>query len=78
MYEMPDFSQVYFELGRLSSKLKKPAATKYYLGKYYLVEGKIKIAKKNLQEAIKDDKLEKDLKTDAERTLELIKRLQKK
>ena len=78
MYKLPEFSQVYFELGRLSSTMKKPAATKYYLGKYYLTEGKVKIARKNLQEAVKDEKLELELKADAENTLELIKRLLKK
>ncbi len=78
MQKMPDFSQVYFELGRLSSKLNKNAATKYYLGKYYLAEGKVKIAQKNIQEAEKDKSLQPELKVDAKRTLELIERLLKK
>ncbi len=78
MYAMPDFSQVYFELGRLSSSFNKPGATRYYLGKYYLAEGKIKIAQKNITAAIADKSLETSLLNDAKKTNEIIERLLKK
>jgi len=81
MYEMPEYAQVYFELGRLSAAQGKAAEPKYYLGKYHLLQGKLDLAQHNLEIALaKDglDGLDDLLAEDAERSLELIARIQKK
>lgn len=77
MYAMPEYSKVYFELGKLSASKKKSAEADYYLGKYYLYEGKIKLAKNKLTKASKAEDLSKELVLDAKRTLDLIARLEK-
>jgi predicted Zn-dependent protease len=77
MYEMPEYAKVYFELGRLSAAQGKTAETSYYLGKYYLIEGKLELARQNLETASKNDKLAAELELDAQRSLDLIKRLLK-
>lgn len=77
MYKMPEYSQVYFDLGKLHSFKNYQAETLYYLGKFYLSQGKLDIAKKNLEGALKDERLESELTKHAKNDLELIKRLKK-
>lgn len=77
MYRFPKYSKAYFELGKLNSQKGLPAFTQYYLGKYYLYEGKLKLSKKNLQSALKTEKLPEELILDVKRTLDTIKRLEK-
>ncbi len=77
MFTMPTFSRVYFELGKLSAARGKQGEASYYLGKYYLYEGKLEISRKNLQIASQHDETSKELKLDTKRSLDLIDRLEK-
>ncbi|MEE4240529.1 MAG: M48 family metalloprotease [Desulfopila sp.] len=77
MYELPEFSQVYFELGRLSAAVDEAGMASYYLGKYYLIEGKLDIAKSNFQKALQSDLLPEELVLDTKQSLDLIERLKK-
>lgn len=74
---MPEYSKVYFQLGKLKSQQKRNGDASYYLGKYYLYEGKHKLAAPSFKAAIKDEATDESLKKDAKESLELLKRLQK-
>ncbi len=77
VFEMPEFARGYFELGRLSAAQGKTGEPKYYLGKYHLLQGKLPLAKHNLEKAIAGDYLDPALAEDARQSLELIERLEK-
>ena len=77
IFAMPDFAQGYFELGRLSAAQGKRGEPKYYLGKYHLLQGKLPLAKHNLETAMAADDLLPQLAKDARESLELIERLEK-
>lgn len=77
MYEIPDLAKVYFELGRLGAMQGKEAESNYYLGKNYLYQGKLALAKNNFQSAIENGGLNKELLKDAEESIQTIERLKK-
>lgn len=77
MYEIPDLAKVYFELGKVSSVKGNSPETSYYLGKYYLYQGKLQQAKKNLKSAVENDAISEELLKDAKQELEIIERLEK-
>ena len=77
MYEIPEFAKVYYELGRLSAAKGLPAETNFYLGKFYLYEGKLKLSRNKLDTALKSKSLPSEIELDAKRSLELIDRLEK-
>lgn len=77
IYEIPDFEKAYFDLGKLNAARGKSAETSYYLGKYYLINGKLPLARKNLETAINDENLADELHFEAEQALDLIERLEK-
>jgi len=58
MYTMPDLAKVYFELGRLSAGRGKEAASKFYLGKYHLLRGNLKLAERNMEIALESNELD--------------------
>jgi beta-barrel assembly-enhancing protease len=68
--EMPDYSKVYFELGKLKAAIGENANSAYYLAKYNLYEGRLKLAKHNLETALKRPGLDEEYK-------EKIKKMQK-
>jgi len=74
--ETPEYSKVYYELGKLRSDQGKKSEASYYLGKYYLYEGHIKLARKNFRLALKDRSLAPKISEDAELMLDTIKRLE--
>jgi predicted Zn-dependent protease len=74
---MPDYSKVYFEIGKLKATQGETGTASYYLGKYNLYEGRLKIARQNLQVAWNDPELDATLKADIETMRELMDRLQK-
>ncbi len=51
----PTYSKVYYELGNLKSLQGEGGVSSYYLGKFYLYEGKLRLARQSLS-AAKDDK----------------------
>ncbi len=70
---MPDYSQLYWEYGRLKAGQGKTGESNFYLGKYYLYEGKIKQAKEYLGRSAKDASLPMSIRNEA---ASILKRLQ--
>lgn len=75
---MPLYSKVYFELGRLRAAKGDNGTASYYLAKYYLYEGRLKLAKQSLQVALTDPRLTEDLRQDGQMMQEIIEKLMKK
>lgn len=75
---MPDYSKVYFEIGKLKAAKGEKGNSLYYLGKYNLYEGRLKIARDNLRIALKDPAIDKDLKADIKKIKELMDKLEEK
>ena len=78
MYHLPEFSKVYYELGNLAAGKGKAGISNYYLGKYNLYEGKLKLAVFSLKAAGRDKKLPEAMKKEAKVLLAKIERLRKK
>lgn len=76
-YKMPEYSKVYFELGKIASQKNQNSLSSLYLGKFYLYEGKLKLARFSLNSLMKDDTAKENEKVEAERLLETIERLEK-
>ncbi len=74
--EIPEFSKVYYELGKLRNQQGLKGESSYYLGKYYLYEGRIELARKNFRLALKDRSLAQRIAEDAEAMLDTIYRLE--
>lgn len=74
----PAYSKVYFELGQLKSRQGKSGDASYYLGKYYLYEGRLRLAKQSLLTAAKASGLQDTNKDDIKRLQEIIARLEEK
>lgn len=72
---MPEYSQVYFELGQLKARNKKNGDASFYLGKHYLYEGKLKLSKHSFKAAVANKTTAESFKKDAEESLELLERL---
>lgn len=74
--EMPEYSTVYFELGQLAENQGKTGASTFYLGKFYLYEGKIPLARESLAAAEKNTSTPEALRRESRTLLETIKRLE--
>lgn len=74
-FELPEYSKVYFELGKIAADDKKAGMSSYYLGKYNLYEGKLKLARQSFKGALRDADLSPDVKNDAEGLLKKIDKL---
>lgn len=77
-YEMPRYSKVYFELGKIATAQGRKGTANMNLGKYYLYEGKLKLARFSLGAALKDDTLTEKEKKEVERLQEQVEKLMKK
>lgn len=77
-YEMPEYSIVYFEIGRILSQEGREMESRFYLGKYNLYEGKLKLAASNFKQVGKSDMVDQKLREESEKLLSLIERLKKK
>lgn len=75
---MPEYSKVYFEIGKLKAASGENGNSLYYLAKYNLYEGRLKIARENLHVAMADPALDRNLKDDIVILLELMDRLEGK
>lgn len=73
---MPDYSRLYYELGRLKAEQGKQAVSNFYLAKYYLYEGRIKFAKQYFKQSTKSKTLPKSMKDEAQSTLDRLKELE--
>lgn len=75
-YQMPEYSDVYFAIGRVQSRLGNNVESRFYLGKYNLYEGKLKLAEYNFKEVARMSPSE-TLRQESEEMLALIERLKK-
>ncbi len=76
-FETPEFSDVYFDMGRILSDLGRNTESRYNLGMYNLYEGKIKLAEANFKQVIKTADKDSDIALDSQEKLALIERLKK-
>lgn len=77
-YGLPEYSRVYFDLGKIATSRQKHGEASLYLGKYYLYEGKLKLATFSLHNVAKVTTADEAVKTEAKVLLEQVERLQKK
>ncbi len=77
MYELPEYSKVYFELGQLASIEGSYGISNFYLGKFNLYEGKLPLAVSNFKAAIKDDGLSEEMKNESKKLLKKIRKISK-
>ncbi|WP_339132735.1 MAG: M48 family metalloprotease [Candidatus Electrothrix sp. GW3-4] len=73
---IPEYSQVYYELARVKSGQGERGASTFYLAKYYLYEGRIKYAKQYLRRAEKDPQVPGPLQEEAKVILKRLKELE--
>ena len=76
-YELPEFPRVYFALGEIASRERKSGLASLDLGRYYMYEGKMRLARISLQRAVKDGTSGDKVKAQSKQLLETIKRLEK-
>ncbi len=75
-YNLPEYSKVYFELGKIASQKGRNATASLFLGKYYLYEGKLKLARGTLGSVGRDKNATAKEKEQSEALLETIERLE--
>ncbi len=73
----PTYSKLYYELGKLKAQQGKGGESSYFLGKFYLYEGKLKLARHNMEKAQKKITLPQEQRDDIDRMLGIIDRLEK-
>lgn len=76
-YHLPEYSQIYFELGQIASDKNQTGLSSYYLGKYYLYEGKLKSAEVSFKKALRNSDTPASIQAESKELLEKIKRLRK-
>lgn len=77
-HSMEEYSKVFYELGRISSLKKKNGDTHYYLGKYNLYEGKLKLARMSFKKAERAKDLNKEYAAKIPDYMKLLEKLLKK
>ncbi len=75
-YVLPEFAKVYFAMGEIASQEKKSGLASLELGRYYLYEGKMRLAKFSLHRALKDSTSDKQVKGHSKQLLQTIKDLE--
>ncbi len=73
---MPEYSKVYFEIGKLKAAKGENGNALFYLGKYNLYEGRLKLARENLYVALTYPDLDDDLKGEIDKMREIMNRLE--
>lgn len=74
-YEMPEYSTVYFEIGKIFAQKGMEIESRFYLGKYNLYEGKLKLAASNFKQVFKSAQSDQKMKDESEKMLSLIEKL---
>ena len=77
MRTMPEYPQVYFELGRIKSGQGLVWESNFYLAKYYLYEGKIDYAKEYLEKVKRNPASTEAIRNEAEELLDHLEKLEK-
>jgi predicted Zn-dependent protease len=75
--ELPEYSKVFFELGQIADRKNENGIAKFYLGKFYLYEGKLPLAEQNFRIAARDKSLPTDMAEEAKALKKRLKELQK-
>ncbi len=75
--DMPDYSKVYYEIGKLKAEQGESANAAFYLGKYNLYEGRLRLAKHNFKLALKTEGLQEKYKAEIMEMEEIIEKLKK-
>ena len=75
---MPEYSTLYYELGRLKADQGGQGVSNFYLAKYYLYEGQIKYAKQYLRRATTDKTVPAAMQEEARSILARLKELEEK
>ncbi len=73
---MPEYSKLYYELGRMKADQGEVGISNFYLAKYYLYEGRIKYAKQYLKRASKDQTVPASMQEEAAAILDKLKKLE--
>jgi Putative Zn-dependent protease, contains TPR repeats len=73
---MPEYPQVYFDLGQLEANRGREGVSGFYLGKYNLYRGKMKIARQYLMRVGKDKTVPEKMRAEAKDILEKLKELE--
>jgi predicted Zn-dependent protease len=74
--EIPEYSKIYYDIGKMRSTQGRKGEASFYLGKYYLYEGRIELAKDNFEKVIKEQSLSRNIRDEAETMLKTIERLE--
>lgn len=74
-FELPEYSKVYFELGKIAADQNKAGLSRFYLGKYNLYEGELKLAGQSFKGALRDADLPPDMRSESETLLKKIEKL---
>ncbi|WP_310599197.1 M48 family metalloprotease [Desulfobulbus sp.] len=74
---MPEYPQVYYDLGQLAANRGKEGVSGFFLGKYNLYRGKMKMAKQYLVRASKDANVPDKVRVEAKAILDKLKELEK-
>ena len=77
-YDMPEYSAVYFKIGGIMAQLGRELESRFYLGKYNLYEGQLKLASSNFKQVSKSNQAGQKLRDESEKMLSLIERLEEK
>ncbi len=72
---MPEYAKVYYDLGRIKEKEGMMGVSYFYLGKYYLYEGKIKFAGQYLNQSKNDKSVPASLRSEAAKLLQQLEKL---
>ena len=75
LYDIPEYSKAYFELGRISNARGELGVAAFYLGKYNLYLGKLKIAVFNFKYAVESEQIPDKMKEESEGYLKTIEEL---
>ena len=76
MQIMPEYPQVYFELGRIKSDQGIAWESNFYLAKYYLYEGKIDYAKEYFKKVKHNPASTEEIRNEADELLERLDELE--
>ncbi len=62
---MPEYSRLYFELGKIKAAQGANSLSRFYLGKYYLYQGRLDFARQYLGQAAKDKTIAEKYRNEA-------------
>lgn len=74
---MPEYAQLYFDLGQLEANSGREGASVFYLAKYNLYRGNIKTAKQYFMRSAKDATLPESMRSEAKLAVERLDELEK-